>query len=167
MRGVNRAIILGTLGNDPDVKYTSSGAAVVSVSVATSEKWKDKNSGQDVEKTEWHKITMFGKLGEIAAQYLKKGSQAYFEGKIQTDKYDKNGVDTYSTKIIANVMQMTGSKPEGAQGQQPTQNAAPKQSGIGEPDGGFNKPRQDATPADDGLEDIPFIDPYKFNWRVV
>jgi single-strand DNA-binding protein len=84
-RGVNKAIIVGTLGQDPDVKYTATGSPVVNISVATNESWKDKQTGEQVEKTEWHRIVMFGKLAEIAAQYLKKGSQAYFEGKIQTE----------------------------------------------------------------------------------
>ena len=93
-RGVNKAIIVGTLGQDPDVKYTATGSPVVNISVATNESWKDKQTGEQVEKTEWHRIVMFGKLAEIAAQYLKKGSQAYFEGKIQTRKWqDKEGHD--------------------------------------------------------------------------
>jgi len=86
-RGVNKAIIIGTLGRDPEIKYTASGSAVVNINVATNESWKDKNTGEMQERTEWHRIVMFGKLAEIAAQYLKKGSQAYFEGKIQTRKW--------------------------------------------------------------------------------
>ena len=110
-RGVNKAIIVGTLGQDPDVKYTATGSPVVNISVATNESWKDKQTGEQVEKTEWHRIVMFGKLAEIAAQYLKKGSQAYFEGKIQTRKWqDKEGHDRYSTEIVANEMQMLGGR---------------------------------------------------------
>ena len=140
MRGLNKAIIIGTLGQDPEVRYTANGSAVVNVSVATSEKWKDKNSGQDQERTEWHKIVMFGKLGEIAAQYLKKGSKAYFEGSIQTERWqDKNGNDRYTTSIKATQMQMLDSR---GQAQQPLDHVA-------------QKPQSD-EPADDGFDQIPF-----------
>jgi single-strand DNA-binding protein len=140
-RGVNKAIIVGTLGQDPDVKYTASGSPVVNISVATNESWKDKTTGQQVEKTEWHRIVIFGKLAEIAAQYLKKGSQAYFEGKIQTRKWqDQTGNDKYTTEIVANEMQMLGGKSESsapAQRQPQAQQAAP-------------------APGDDGFDNIPF-----------
>ena len=127
-RGVNKAIIVGTLGQDPDVKHTASGSPVVNISVATNEKWKDKSTGEPVEKTEWHRIVIFGKLGEIAAQYLKKGSQAYFEGKIQTRKWqDQTGNDRYSTEIVANEMQMLGSK-DNAIPQQPRQQPQQQQA---------------------------------------
>ena len=100
-RGVNKAIILGTLGQDPDIKYTGSGKPVVNISVATNESWKDKQTGENQERTEWHRIVIFGKLAEIAAQYLKKGSQVYFEGKIQTRKWqDQSGQDRYTTEIV-------------------------------------------------------------------
>ena len=146
-RGVNKAIIVGTLGQDPDVKYTASGSPVVNISVATNETWKDKQTGEAQERTEWHRIVMFGKLAEIAAQYLKKGSQAYFEGKIQTRKWqDKSGQDRYSTEIVANEMQMLGGK---------------QSSGSTVP---FDPPAKQSTPAsppetaqvDDGFDDIPF-----------
>ena len=110
MSGVNKAIVIGTLGQDPEMRYTSNGSAICNVSVATSESWKDKTSGEKKEKTEWHRITMFGKLAEIGGQYLKKGKQAYFEGRIETSKYQKEGKDHYSTQIIANQMQMLGGK---------------------------------------------------------
>ena len=110
-KGINKAVIVGTLGNDPEIKYAQNGNAVVNVSVATNESWKDKTTGQAQERTEWHRIVMFGKLGEIAQQYLKKGSQAYFEGRIRTNKWqDSDGKDRYSTQIIANEMQMLGRK---------------------------------------------------------
>ena len=113
-RGVNKAIIVGTLGKDPDTRYTQGGNAIVNASVATNESWRDKNTGNQVEKTEWHRIVIFGKLAEIAAQYLKKGQQVYFEGKIQTRKWqDQSGQDRYSTEIVANEMQMLGGKPSG------------------------------------------------------
>ena len=144
-RGVNKAIIVGTLGQDPDVKYTASGSAVVNVSVATNETWKDKN-GEAQERVEWHRIVMFGKLAEIAAQYLKKGAQAYFEGKIQTRKWqDKEGVDRYTTEIVANEMQMLGGKSDGGQqSQRPAQQPRPHQQPAAEP------------PVDDDFDSIPF-----------
>ena len=118
-RGVNKAIIVGTLGQDPETRYTANGAAVTGISVATNESWKDKQTGEKQERTEWHNVTFFGKLAEIAGQYLTKGSQVYIEGSIRTEKYqDKQGNDRYSTKIIANEMQMLGGKPDGHQPQQ-------------------------------------------------
>jgi single-strand DNA-binding protein len=110
-RGINKAVIVGTLGNDPEIKYAANGNAVVNVSVATNESWKDRETGEAQERTEWHRIVMFGKLGEIAQQYLKKGSQAYFEGRIRTNKWqDADGNDRYSTQIVASEMQMLGRK---------------------------------------------------------
>ncbi len=108
-RGINKAIILGNLGQDPTIRYTAGGAAVTSFSIATSETWKDKNTGEPQERTEWHNVVFFGKLAEIAGQYLKKGSKIYIEGKLQTRKWqDKNGIDRYSTEIIAHELQMLG-----------------------------------------------------------
>ena len=108
-RGINKAVIVGTLGRDPEIRYAANGNAVVNVNVATNEAWKDRHTGETQERTEWHRIVMFGKLGEIASQYLKKGSQAYFEGRIQTDKWqDQSGNNRYTTKIIASEMQMLG-----------------------------------------------------------
>ena len=110
-RGINKVILVGNLGADPDVKYMPSGSAVVNVSVATADSWKDKNTGQQQERTEWHRVVFFNRLAEIVAEYLKKGSQVYIEGRIQTRKWqDKQGVDRYSTEIIANDMQMLGSR---------------------------------------------------------
>lgn len=112
---LNRAEIIGHLGNDPDVKYTQGGDTITSISVATTEKWKDKN-GERQERTEWHRATFFGKLAEIAGQYLAKGKLVYIAGRIQTDKYtDKDGVERYSTKIIANEMKMLGGGEGGGQ----------------------------------------------------
>ena len=108
-RGINKAVIVGTLGKDPEIKYAANGNAVVNVSVATNESWKDRDTGEKQERTEWHRIVMFGRLGEIASQYLKKGSQAYFEGRIKTSKWqDDSGMDRYSTEIVVNEMQMLG-----------------------------------------------------------
>lgn len=111
MSGINKVILVGNLGNDPEIRYTQGGAAVAALTLATSEKWKDKNTGQQQEKTEWHNVTLFGRLGEIAGEYLKKGSKVYIEGKLQTDKWqDKEGNDRYTTKIIAREMQMLDSR---------------------------------------------------------
>jgi len=108
-RGINKAVIVGTLGKDPEIRYAQNGNAVVNVSVATNEFWKDRDSGEAQERTEWHRIVMFGKLGEIASEYLKKGSQAYFEGRIKTSKWqDGNGNNRYTTEIVASEMQMLG-----------------------------------------------------------
>jgi single-strand DNA-binding protein len=109
-KGINKVILVGNLGQDPEVKYMPSGGAVLSISLATSESWKDKQTGQPVEKTEWHRVTFFNRLAEIAGEYLKKGSQIYVEGKLQTRKWqDQAGVDRYTTEVIANTMQMLGS----------------------------------------------------------
>ena len=116
-RGVNKVILVGNLGADPEVKYTAGGTAICTLSVATSESWKDKQSGEQQERTEWHRVKLFGRLAEIAGEYLKKGRQVYIEGSIRTDKYtDKEGVQRYSTDIIGNEMQMLGGGGEGAGG---------------------------------------------------
>jgi single-strand DNA-binding protein len=108
-RGINKVIIVGNLGADPEVRYTGGGTPVCSLSVATSEQWTDKQSGERQERTEWHRVKLFGKLAEIAGEYLKKGRQVYIEGSLRTDKYtDKNGVERYSTDIVASDMQMLG-----------------------------------------------------------
>lgn len=110
-RGINKAVIVGTLGRDPEVRYSAKGNAVVNLSVATNETWKDRATGEAQERTEWHRIVIFGKLGEIASQYLKKGSQAYFEGRIQTEKWqDQSGNDRYTTKIVARQMELLGGR---------------------------------------------------------
>lgn len=128
-RSVNKVQIIGTLGRDPEMKYLPSGSAVVSVSVATDESYNDKNSGQKVEKTEWHRMTAFGKLAEIIGQYLKKGSKAYFEGKLRTNEYEKDGIKRYSTEIVISEMMMLDSQQQGhQQGQQPDQQ--PQQGGF-------------------------------------
>lgn len=149
-RGINKAIIVGTLGKDPEVKYTAGGSAVVNVSVATNESWKDKSTGENVEKTEWHRIVIFGKLAEIAAQYLKKGSQVYFEGKIQTRKWQgQDGQDRYTTEIVANEMQMLGGRADASGGTSNFNKPKPQQPAAA--------PSQfDSAPADDGFDDIPF-----------
>ncbi len=132
-RGINKVILVGNLGNDPEVRYTPGGAAITNISIATSESWQDKQSGQTQEKTEWHRVVFFGKLADIAGEYLKKGSQVYIEGKLQTRKWqDKQGQDKYTTEIICDgfngVLQMLGARsdnnqaqPNSAQPNQPNQ----------------------------------------------
>ncbi len=110
-RGVNKVILVGTLGQDPDTRYTPSNAAVANLSIATNETWQDKQTGEQKEKTEWHRVVMFNRLAEIATEYLRKGSQVYIEGKIQTRKWeDKEGNDRWTTEIVANDMQMLGER---------------------------------------------------------
>ena len=110
-RGINKVILIGNLGNDPDVRYTSGGAAVANISLATTDSWRDKETGEQQDRTEWHRIVFFGRLAEIVAEYLKKGSQIYIEGRLQTRKWqDKDGNDRYTTEIVANEMQMLGGR---------------------------------------------------------
>lgn len=143
MAGVNKVIIVGNLGRDPEIRYTPDGTAVANFSVATSEEWKDKASGERREKTEWHRIVAFRRLGEICGEYLSKGKQVYIEGKLQTRSWEKDGVTRYTTEIVANQMQMLGPKGSGAGG-----------SGGG---GGYNGPVPGpAYPDDQGDDDIPF-----------
>ncbi|UCB53909.1 MAG: single-stranded DNA-binding protein [Thiotrichales bacterium] len=145
MAGINKVILVGRLGKDPETKYMPSGDAVTSFSIATSENWKDKQSGEKREKTEWHNIVAFRRLGEICGEYLRKGSQVYIEGKLQTRKWqDKNGNDRYTTEIVANEMQMLGGRPSG-DSFAPAQNSAPRRA---EPA---------AAMVEDGFDDdIPF-----------
>ena len=110
MAGVNKAIIIGRLGRDPEVRYTQDGRAIANFSVATSEEWKDKNTGEKKEQTEWHRIVAFGKLGEICGQLLKKGSQCYIDGRLQTRSWEKDNITRYTTEIVAANMQMLDSK---------------------------------------------------------
>mgnify|MGYP000844443486 FL=1 len=143
MAGVNKTIIIGRLGNDPEMRYMPSGEAVANLSIATSENWTDKTTGEKREKTEWHRVVAFRKLAEIIGQYCKKGDQIYIEGKLQTRKWsDKNGQDHYTTEIIADQIQMLGGK----------QDAAKPQN---QPGSSGNCGRQpDAPPAFD--DDLPF-----------
>ena len=119
-KGVNKVIIIGNIGQDPEIKYMPSGGAVTNVSIATSESWKDKTTGQPVEKTEWHKIVFFNALADIAGKYLKKGSKVYIEGSLRTRKWAaQDGTDRYTTEIVANEMQMLDSKPNADQSNEP------------------------------------------------
>ena len=155
-RGVNRVTILGNLGNDPEVKYTASGSAIANLTVATSESWNDKATGEKKENTEWHRVVLFGKLAEVAGEYLRKGSQVYIEGQLRTRKWtDNSGVEKYTTEVVVGmngVMQMLGGKQE----------SKPQQSGWGQPQ--QPKPQQQSKPVPSGPnvppmdfdDDIPF-----------
>ena len=125
-RGINKVILIGNLGKDPEMRYMPDGSAIASFSIATSESWKDKQTGENKERVEWHNITCFKRLAEIVGEYLKKGSQVYIEGRLQTEKWqDKNGQDRYTTKIIANDMQMLGGR-----GQNSADSTPPATPGI-------------------------------------
>ncbi len=142
-RGINKVILVGNLGRDPEVRYAANGGAVANITIATSEQWTDKQSGQKQERTEWHRVVMFNRLGEIAGEYLKKGSQVYIEGKLQTRKWqDNNGQDRYTTEIVANEMQMLGGRGGagggGDFGQDSYGGGAPSGGGGG---GGYNRPQ--------------------------
>lgn len=127
-RGVNKVILIGNLGEDPEVRYSASGAAITSISMATSESWKDKQTGQAQEKTEWHRVVFFNRLAEIAGEYLRKGSKVYVEGRLQTRKWqDQSGQDRYTTEIVAGEMQMLDSRSDGGGVQQRVQQQAPAQ----------------------------------------
>lgn len=167
-RGINKVILVGTCGQDPDVRYLPNGNAVTNLSLATSEQWTDKQTGQKVEKTEWHRVSLFGKVAEIAGEYLRKGSQVYIEGKLQTREWEKDGIKRYTTEIVVDMqgtMQLLGGRPQegqpqgqrtqhqsrpanqqaGAARQQPRQQqAAPQQSQQGAPPDSFD-------------DDIPFL----------
>ena len=124
---INKVMIIGTLGRDPEMRYLPNGNAVCSMSLATDEGYKDKNTGQQVDKTEWHKVEAFGRLAEIMGEYLKKGSKCYVEGKLKTDEYEKDGIKRYSTKIVANEMTMLDSKQDNQQQGAPMQQAPQQQ----------------------------------------
>jgi single-strand DNA-binding protein len=147
-RGVNKVILIGNLGNDPDIRYTAGGAAVANISLATAESWRDKESGEKQERTEWHRVVFFGRLAEIVGEYLRKGSQVYVEGRLQTRKWqDKEGTDRYTTEIVANEMQMLGSRSGGSAS---IDSPPPRQD---------NAQKSESPPAaadDDFDDDIPF-----------
>ena len=160
MASVNKVILVGNLGRDPETRYMPDGGAITNVSIATTENWKDKN-GEKQEKTEWHRVAFFGKLAEIAGEYLKKGSQVYVEGRLQTRKWqDKDGQDKYTTEIVANAMQMLGSRQGMGGGGGADREPPPDREG-----GGASRGAGTAKPAagkagggkfDDFEDDIPF-----------
>jgi single-strand DNA-binding protein len=159
-RGINKVILVGNLGADPETRYTAGGQAITTIRIATSEAWKDKQTGESQERTEWHRVKFFGRLAEIAGEYLKKGRQVYVEGSLRTDKYtDKDGVERFTTDIIANEMQMLGGNPGegggggyrggGGGGERPARSNNPPQRSAAPP----SRPAQDMGFEDD---DIPF-----------
>lgn len=152
-RGVNKAILIGNVGGDPDVRYLPNGNAVANVTLATSDSWKDKQTGALQERTEWHRVSFFGKLAEVVGEYVRKGSKLYIEGRLQTREWEKDGVKRYTTEIVVDIggqMQMLDGKQEGGQRQQaprqqaPQQHQAPQQS------------QQGANGPDSFDDDIPF-----------
>ncbi|KLU14968.1 MULTISPECIES: single-stranded DNA-binding protein SSB1 [Xenorhabdus] len=168
-RGVNKVILVGNLGQDPEVRYMPNGGAVANITLATSESWRDKQTGEMREKTEWHRVVFFGKLAEVAGEYLRKGSQVYIEGSLQTRKWqDQSGQDRYTTEIVVNpiggVMQMLGSRSGAAQDAlaqggwgQPQQPQASQQFSGGAPSRPAQSPMpQSNEPPIDFDDDIPF-----------
>ena len=144
-RGINKVILVGNLGQDPEVRYLPSGGAVTNISVATTESWKDKQTGEQKDRTEWHRVVFFNRLAEIAGKYLKKGSSVYIEGKLQNRKWQaEDGKDRYATEIVASEMQMLGGK-GGSEAARPGQTATSD---------GSQRPSQAATDFDD--DDTPF-----------
>lgn len=142
-RGVNKVILVGTCGQDPETRYTPGGTAITNLSLATSEQWTDKQTGQKVEKTEWHRVALFGRVAEIAGEYLRKGSQVYIEGKLQTREWEKDGIKRYTTEIVVDMqgtLQLLGGRPEGA---------------------GERTQRQPHPQAGAARQPVPFADPYR------
>lgn len=160
-RGINKVILVGTLGKDPEVKYMPSGGAITNVSVATSEQWKDKQSGEKKEITEWHRVVFFNRLAEIAGEYLRKGQQVYIEGRLRTRKWQgQDGQDRYTTEIVADDMQMLGGRPGGGMGAG-SYEEAPQRTASGSGNPGRSAGNSAPAPASDrGFEDfdddIPF-----------
>jgi single-strand DNA-binding protein len=155
-RGINKVILIGNLGADPETRAIPSGTTVANLRIATSESWRDKQSGEQQERTEWHRVALFGRLAEIAAEYLKKGSQVYIEGSLRTRKWqDKQGNDRYSTEIIGNELQMLGGRGGGggaATGTAPAPSFAEESSGGGGGGGGGSS----ASRSEEFDDDIPF-----------
>lgn len=162
-RGVNKAILIGNLGQDPETRYTAGGTAVTNVTLATSDSWKDKSTGEMQERTEWHRVVFFARLAEVAGEYLRKGSKIYVEGRIQTRKWqDKEGNDQYTTEIVANEMQMLDSRSPSVSGSD-QQQSAPQNRGQRPPQPPRQQaPQQQRQPAfaggfdEDEEDDIPF-----------
>ena len=169
-RGVNKVILVGNLGNDPESRFLPSGGAVTNITVATSETWKDKQSGQPQERTEWHRVVFFNRLAEIASEYLRKGSKVYLEGSLRTRKWqDKSGQDRYTTEIVAGEMQMLDSRGSGQSGGQSGAQSGAQSGGGFQPQGDYNqsspqsasapsvaKPSSQPEDFGDFNDDIPF-----------
>ena len=154
-RGINKVILIGNLGADPEVRYMPSGGAVANVNVATTDSWKDRQSGEQQERTEWHRVVLFGRLGEIAGEYLRKGSKVYIEGRLQTRKWQgQDGQDRYTTEIVANDMQMLDSRGGSTSFAQSPSSQAPADEWAQAPKA---KPAPATSgPVDDFDDDIPF-----------
>ncbi|NNL56912.1 MAG: single-stranded DNA-binding protein [Pseudomonadales bacterium] len=151
-RGVNKVILVGNCGQDPETRFSNAGAAITNVSIATSETWKDKQTGQPQERTEWHRVVFFNRLGEIAGEYLKKGSKVYVEGTLRTRKWqDKSGQDRYTTEIVANEMQMLDSRGGAASG-----GAGAQGEQLGGQPQAAPQPVAATAGGDDWDDDIPF-----------
>ena len=147
-RGINKVILVGNLGRDPETRYMPSGGAVTNVSIATSKSWRDRDSGEQKERTEWHRIVFFNRLAEIANEYLKRGSKVYVEGELRTREWEREGQKHYTTEIVANEMQMLDSRGEGGMGALGGGGSAPSRSQQSDD---FGPP-----PSDDFDDDIPF-----------
>lgn len=156
-RGVNKVTLIGNLGADPEVRYTAGGSAVANVRLATAESWRDKETGDQQERTEWHRVVFFSRLAEIVGEYLKKGSQVYIEGRLQTRKWqDRDGNDRYTTEIVANEMQMLGSRGSGAE---IGSASGRSESGSSTPNANNGEPATKQSlepPIEDFDDDIPF-----------
>ena len=160
-RGVNKVILVGNVGKDPETRYLPSGGAVTNLALATSESWKDKNTGQPQEKTEWHRVSLFGKVAEIAGEYLRKGSQVYIEGKLQTREWEKDGIKRYTTEIIVDMqgtMQLLGGRPDSGGGDSAPrqQRPAPQREQQSAPRPAQQQAPQPAADFDSFDDDIPF-----------
>lgn len=165
-RGINKAILIGNLGRDPDVRYTQEGRAVTNFSIATSEQWRDRNTNEQQERTEWHRVVCFGRLAEITGEYLRRGSKVYIEGRLQTRSWERDGQTHYTTEVVANEMQMLDSRGSGGGGGYGGPEDGGGYAGRGGPSegGGGDQPRRSPPPsppkpaadADDFEDDIPF-----------
>lgn len=161
-RGVNKVILIGNCGSDPEVRYMPNGNAVTSMNLATTDSWKDKQTGQPQERTEWHRVVLFGKVAEVAGEYLRKGSQCYVEGRLQTREWEKDGIKRYTTEVVVDMhgsLQLLGGR--GNQDDAPRQSRPARQPGP--QDRAARTPPNQPTPPDyDSFDDdIPFADPYR------
>lgn len=173
-RGVNKVILVGSCGQDPETRYLPNGNVVTNLSLATSEQWTDKQTGQKVEKTEWHRVSMFGKVAEIAGEYLRKGAQVYIEGKLQTREWEKDGIKRYTTEIVVDMqgtLQLLGGRPQTGAQQGQGRGGYQNTSSLSQP---APQPQRESRPApqpapdyDFPDDDIPFMDPYRFSWMMV
>lgn len=161
-RGVNKVILIGNCGGDPETRYLPNGNAVTNITLATTDSWKDKQTGQLQERTEWHRVVFFGKVAEIAGEYLGKGNQCYIEGRLQTREWEKDGVKRYTTEIVVDMngtLQLLGGRPEGGHPQErAARQPAPRTQQQARPQ---SQPQQQPPDYDSFDDDIPFADPYR------